>query len=132
MIALPNKLLQRGSSVTSSLLPAIFQYLQPVAPLTGAQQMTLLGLSNEDPLQLEEPAEKAKLTRDLLERASYIWGSTSPRKILLPDRCWLTSGWPHQRQPAVQRHSAADRCFAGQVVDLAVVRDFLDAERGGW
>ena len=25
-----------------------------------------------------------------------------------------------------------DRLLAGQVVDLAVVRDFLDAERGGW
>ena len=76
MIAQAEQLLQRGSSVTSSLLPAIFAIFSQWR-LTGAQQMTLLGLSNEKTLyNWKSQPEKAKLTRDLLERASYILGIT--------------------------------------------------------
>ena len=49
MIAQAEQLLQRGSSVSSSLLPAIFKIFSQWK-LTGAQQMTLLGLSNEKTL----------------------------------------------------------------------------------
>ena len=81
MIAQAESLLQRGSGVTRALLPAIFNILSQWK-LSGAQQMTLLGLNNEKTL----------------------FNGTAP----------------------------LDRLLAGQVLDLAVVRDFLDAQRGGW
>ncbi len=133
MIAQAEQLLQRGSSVTSSLLPAIFAIFSQWR-LTGAQQMTLLGLSNEKTLyNWKNQPEKAKLTRDLLERASYILGIYKSLEILLPDEGladqWLAT--PNDN-PLFNGTAPLDRLLAGQVVDLAVVRDFLDAERGGW
>lgn len=127
------QLLQRGASITTALLPALFNIFSQWR-LTGAQQMTLLGLSNEKTLYnwKGQPA-KAKLSRDLLERASYILGIYKSLQILLPDPVladrWLTM--PNDN-PLFNGMAPLDRLLAGQVVDLAVVRNFLDAERGGW
>ncbi len=126
------QLLQRGSSVTRSLLPAIFNIFSEWQ-LKGVQQMTLLGLSNEKTLyNWKSHPEKAKLTRDLLERASYILGIYKSLQILFPDQAladrWLSTP---SDNPLFNGMAPLDRLLAGQVVDLAVVRYFLDAERGG-
>lgn len=132
-MAQAEQLLQRGPGVTRSLLPAIFNIFSDW-DLKGAQQMVLLGLSNEKTLyNWKNQPEKAKLTRDLLERASYILGIYKSLKILLPDRTladqWLST--PNDN-PLFNGTAPLDRLLAGQVVDLAMVRNFLDAERGGW
>ena len=124
---------QHGSSVTSSLLPAIFHIFKQWH-LTGAQQMILLGLSNEKTLyNWKSQPERAKLTRDLLERTSYILGIYKSLQILLPDPVlanqWLST--PNDN-PLFKGTAPLDRLLAGQVVDLSMVRNFLDAERGGW
>ena len=133
MAARAQQLLQRSSSVSSSLLPAIFNIFRKWR-LTGAQQMTLLGLTNEKTLyNWKSKPEKAKLTRDLLERTSYILGIYKSLQILLPDEA-LTDQWlatPNDN-PLFNGTAPLDRLLAGQVTDLAVVRNFLDAERGGW
>ena len=133
MIAQAEQLLQRGSSVTSSLLPAIFAIFSQWR-LIGAQQMTLLGLSNEKTLyNWKSQPEKAKLSRDLLERASYILGIYKSLQILLPDQAladqWLAT--PNDN-PLFNDTAPLERLLAGQVTDLAMVRNFLDAERSGW
>ena len=133
MAAQAEQLLQRGSSVTRSLLPAIFNIFSRWQ-LTGAQQMTLLGLSNEKTLyNWKNQPEKAKLTRDILERTSYILGIYKSLKILLSDQTlsdqWLVT--PNDN-PLFNGTAPLDRLLAGQMTDLVVVRDFLDAERGGW
>jgi hypothetical protein len=132
MLAQAEQLLQRGSSVSGSLLPAIFTIFKQWR-LTGAQQMTLLGLSNEKTLyNWKSQPEKAKLTRDLLERASYILGIYKSLELLLPDATladqWLAT--PNDN-PLFNGTAPIERMLAGHVVDLAVVRSFLDAERGG-
>jgi len=132
MLAQAEQLLQRGSSVSGSLLPAIFAIFKRWR-LTGAQQMTLLGLSNEKTLyNWKSQPEKAKLTRDLLERASYILGIYKSLEVLLPDSQladrWLAT--PNDN-PLFNGTAPIERMLAGQVVDLALVRSFLDAERGG-
>ena len=133
MAARAQQLLQHSSSVSSSLLPAIFNIFR-IWRLTGAQQMTLLGLTNEKTLyNWKSKPEKAKLTRDLLERTSYILGIYKSLQILLPDEA-LTDQWlatPNDN-PLFNGTAPLDRLLAGQVTDLAVVRNFLDAERGGW
>lgn len=126
------QLLQRSPSITRSLLPAIFNIFSEWR-LKGAQQMILLGLSNEKTLyNWKSHPEKAKLTRDLLERASYILGIYKSLQILFPDQVladrWLST--PNDN-PLFNGMAPLDRLLAGQVVDLATVRHFLDAERGG-
>lgn len=133
MSAQAEQLLQRGPSVGASLLPALFNIFGRWG-LTGAQQMTLLGLGNEKTLyNWKSRPEKARLTRDLLERASYILGIYKSLEILLPDAAladrWLAT--PNDN-PLFNGTAPLDRLLAGQVMDLAVVRNFLDAERGGW
>ena len=132
-MAQAEQLLHRGSAVTSALLPAVFNIFTQWH-LTGAQQMTLLGLSNEKTLyNWKNRPEKAKLTRDVLERASYILGIYKSLQILLPDPAladqWLST--PNDN-PQFNGTAPLNRLLAGQVVDLAVVRNLLDAERSGW
>ena len=131
-MARAEQLLRRSSSINNSLLPAIFNIFSRWR-LTGAQQMTLLGLGNEKTLyNWKGQPEKAKLARDSLERASYILGIYKSLQILLPDRTladrWLST--PNDN-PLFNGAAPLDRMLGGQVVDLAVVRNFLDAERGG-
>ena len=133
MIAQAEQLLQRSSGVAGSLLPAIFAIFSQWR-LTGAQQMTLLGLGNEKTLyNWKSQPKKARLTRDMLERASNILGIYKSLQILLPDQAladqWLAT--PNDN-PLFQGTAPLDRLLAGQVVDLAAVRSFLDSERDGW
>lgn len=132
MMAQAEQLLQRGPGVAGSLLPAVFAIFSQWR-LTGSQQMALLGLRNERTLyNWKGRPEKARLTPDLLERASYILGIYKSLQILLPDRAladrWLAT--PNDN-PLFNGTAPLDRLLAGQVVDLAAVRNFLDAERGG-
>ncbi len=133
MTAQTEQLLQRGPAVPGALLPAIFNIFSQWS-LAGGQQMTLLGLNNEKTLyNWKSHPEKARLTRDLLERASYILGIYKSLQILLPDQTladrWLST--PNDN-PLFNGSAPLDRLLAGQVTDLALVRNFLDAERGGW
>lgn len=133
MNAQAEQILQKGASVNRALLPAIFNIFEQWQ-LTGRQQMTLLGLGNEKTLyNWKNHPEKAKLTRDLLERASYILGIYKSLQILLTDPeiadKWLAT--PNDN-PLFNGTAPLDRLLAGQVADLATVRFFLDAERSGW
>jgi hypothetical protein len=51
----------------------------------------------------------------------------------LPDQAladqWLATA---NDNPLFNATAQLDRLLAGQVVDLAVVRNFLDAQRSGW
>ena len=127
------QLLQQGPSVPRAVLPAIFNIFK-LWHLTGAQQMILLGLSNEKTLyNWKKKPEKAKMSRDLLERASYILGIYKSLQILLPDPVladrWLST--PNDN-PLFNGTPPIDRLLAGHVTDLATVRNHLDAERGSW
>ena len=131
MTVAAEQLLQRSTDVSRALLPAIFAIFSQWR-LSGAQQMTLLGLSNEKTLyNWKSQPEKAKLTRDLLERTSYILGIFKSLEILLPDQAladqWLAT--PNDN-PLFSGMAPLDRMLAGQVVDLCAVRNLLDAERG--
>ncbi len=126
-------ILQRGDAVGAALLPALFNIFEQWG-LNGKQQMVLLGLSNEKTLyNWKNRPEKAKLSKDTLERCSYLLGIYKSLQILLPDPdqadAWLTTPNDH---PFFNATAPLARMLAGQVIDLAEVRHFLDAERAGW
>lgn len=120
------QLLQPYSIDPGSLLPAIFNIFS-LWRLTGQQQMTLLGLSNEKTLyNWKNQPEKAKLTRDCLERASYILGIYRALQVLFPDEA-QSDRWLHtpNDNPVFGGTAPLDKMLEGLVVDLAVVRDHL-------
>ena len=123
------QLLQPYSIDPGTLLPAIFNIFS-LWRLTGQQQMTLLGLSNEKTLyNWKNQPEKAKLTRDCLERASYILGIYRALQVLFPDEA-QSDQWLHtpNDNPLFGGTAPLEKMLEGLVVDLAVVREHLDSQ----
>ena len=73
------------------------------------------------------------LPDDVLERISYILGAYRALEILLP-KPEAADSWIKKPNtaPAFGGGSALDRMLGGKVADLYVVRQYLDAQRGGW
>ena len=97
------------------------------------EQMTLLGVTARSTFFKWKKNPNTVLPKDALERISYLLGIYKALQILLPHEqaadAWIRR--PNSAPPFGGR-SALDRMMSGQVVDLFVVRQYLDAQRGGW
>ncbi len=67
---------------------------------------------------------------DLASRISYVLGIFKALEILY-QRPEMADAWVRKPNAAFGGQSALARMCAGQMVDLAAVRDYLDAVRGG-
>ena len=101
--------------------------------LSVDEQMTLLGLTAKSTFYKWKKNPSTVLPKDTLERISYVLGIYKALQILLPDRR-AADGWIRQPNSAVTfgGRSALERMMSGQVADLYIVREYLDAQRGGW
>src|SRR2546430_1282233 len=101
--------------------------------LAADEQMILLGLAARSTFFKWKKDSNATLPRDTLERISYILGIYKALQILLPNEKAADS-WVRRPNSAsiFGGRSALDRMLSGNVSDLYVVRQYLDAQRGGW
>ena len=101
--------------------------------LSVEEQMTLLGLTARSTFFKWKKDPNAVLPKDTLERISYILGVYKALQLLLPDE-QAADEWVRRPNaaPLFAGRSALDRMLSGQVADLFVVRQYLDAQRGGW
>jgi hypothetical protein len=101
--------------------------------LSVDEQMTLLGVTARSTFFKWKKSAGALLPKDTLERISYILGIYSALQILLPDAA-AADAWVKRPNaaPLFGGGSALGRMLSGQVADLFVVRQYLDAQRGGW
>lgn len=101
--------------------------------LSADEQMTLLGLSARSTFFKWKKGAGGALPKDTLERISYVLGIYKGLQILLPDER-AADAWVRQPNaaPLFGGQSALQRMLSGQVADLFVVRQYLDAQRGGW
>jgi len=102
--------------------------------LDAMQAMTLLGFDEGNRstyFKWKRDPESARLTKDKLERLSYIFGIYKALQIVLP-KPESADSWIHRPNKALPfgGKSALDRMLSGHVSDLYVVRQYLDAERG--
>jgi hypothetical protein len=100
--------------------------------LDAEQAMALLGLSSRSTyFKWKNNPEGARLSRDTIERLSYIFGIYKALQTLLPKPASADT-WVHRPNAAAPfgGKSALERMLAGQVADLYVVRQYLDAQRG--
>ena len=100
--------------------------------LSSAQQRTLLGGPPSSTYFKWKKEQGGNLPRDVLERISYVLGIYKALQILLPDAeradRWITAP---NTAPLFGGGTALERMLAGNVGDLYVVRQYLDAQRGG-
>jgi hypothetical protein len=101
--------------------------------LSVKEQMTLLGLSSQSTYFKWKNETDPPLARDTLERISYILGIYAALQILLPRQA-AADAWIKRPNsaPTFAGKSALDVMLAGNVGDLYRVRQYLDAQRGGW
>jgi hypothetical protein len=97
------------------------------------QQLLLLGNPSRSTYFKWRKDEDPPLPPDTQERISYILGIFKDLQILIPDER-QADGWikAPNANPLFGGKSALDRMLSGKVADLYIVRQFLDAERGGW
>ena len=101
--------------------------------LSVEDQMTLLGRTARSTFFKWKKNPDTVLPKDTLERISYILGIYKALQLLLPSE-EAADKWVRRPNsaPPFAGGSALDRMLSGQVADLYVVRQYLDAQRGGW
>jgi hypothetical protein len=100
--------------------------------LSTKEQQTLLGSPPRSTF-FNWKAGAGSVPRDTLERISYVLGIYKNLQILLPEPS-VADAWvrkPNQA-PLFHGRSALDLMLSGNVADVYVVRQYLDAQRGGW
>ena len=99
--------------------------------LSVAEQLKLLGIASRSTFFKWRRERDPRLPGDTLERLSYLLGIYKSLQILLPETRaadeWVRK--PNSAPPFGGR-PALERMLSGQVADLYVVRQYLDAERG--
>ena len=99
--------------------------------LTADQERVLLGSPGRSTFFRWKRDRAGQLPHDVLERVSYVLGIYKALHLIFPD-ARQADGWIHRSStaPLLGGRSALDRMLGGQVADLFVVRQYLDAQRG--
>lgn len=100
--------------------------------LKAREEMVLLGSPPESTFFHWKRQKTGSLSRDVMERISYVLGIYKALQILFPQAeradAWIKR--PNEA-PLFGSKSALERMLSGNVADLFVVRSYLDAQRGG-
>lgn len=97
--------------------------------LKESEQMRLLGLDSRSTFQSWKRGAVSAIPKDALERISYVLGIYKGLQILLPGSA---DAWVHKPNgnPLFGGGTALERMTSGNVADLYVVRQYVDAQRG--
>ena len=118
-------------SATGGAALRAFTNIAEAWSLSVAEQLKLLGLASRSTFFKWRRERAPRLPQDTLERLSYLLGIYKALQILLPD-ARAADQWVRKPNdaPLFGGRSALERMLSGQVADLYVVRQYLDAERG--
>lgn len=102
--------------------------------LKQTEAMTLLGYESTTRstyFKWKRNPASVKLSKEKLERLSYIFGIYKALQVLLPNAAsadvWIKKP---NTAPLFNGETALSRMLSGHVADLYVVRRYLDAQRG--
>jgi hypothetical protein len=120
-----------ASAETAAAALRTFWRLAEAWQLSPTEQMTLLGVGRSALYQWKQ-GKVGPLDRHVLERLSYLFGIYAALQLLLPEP-ERADAWVRRPNtaPIFGGRSALERMLGGQVADLYVVRQYLDAQRGG-
>lgn len=120
-----------GSAAAAQAALRTFWRLAEAWKLDVNEQTILLGVGRTTLYQWKA-GKLGPLDRHVLERLSYLFGIYAALQILLPLK-ERADGWLREPNtaPLFGGGSALARMLGGHVADLYVVRQYLDAQRGG-
>jgi hypothetical protein len=120
-----------SAGIRSRRSSAIFRIAE-AWQLTSEEARTLPGSPSRSTYFNWKKAGNGQLGRDALERVSYILGIYKALQILLPDAA-AADAWVRKPNaaPLFGGRPALQRMLSGNVADLYVVRQYLDAWHGG-
>ena len=120
-----------GSAHAAAAALRTFFRLADAWQLSVAEQTKLLGVARATLYQWKQ-GKVAPLDRHQLERLSHLFGIYSALQILFPVAI-RADAWIRKPNaaPVFGGKTALERMLGGQVADLWVVRQYLDAQRGG-
>lgn len=99
--------------------------------LSPAERATLLGMPRSTFFKVMKDPERARLSRDQLERVSYVLGIYQALQILLPRRAAADAWLRHPNANVFFKGvRPIDVLMGGKVANLFAVRRYLDGERG--
>jgi len=128
-MALPEKQPKPGKNeINAAALEAFFNIAKKWN-LKDSQQMKLLGDVPSATFYNWKKTKRGALTKDLLDRISYILGIYKALHLLFSDEN-QADAWIHKKNRAFSNYSALDVMLGGSIIDLARVRAYLDAQRG--
>jgi hypothetical protein len=120
-----------GSREAARALLRTFFRIAAAWKLDTRERMTLLGLRSRSTYHLWKDDRAGALSRDTVERISYVLGIYKALQILLPSEeaadAWIRKP---NAAPLFGGRSALERLMSGNVSDLYEVRRYLDAQRG--
>ncbi len=99
--------------------------------LSDGEARGLLGQPSPRTYARWKAGEVSSIPYDTARRLSYLMGIHKALRHLFkePERAYA---WIRRDNEVFGGQSALTRMLAGDVTDLAAVRSYLDAERGGW
>jgi hypothetical protein len=114
----------------AAMLRAVFNLFR-LWQATDAQARVLLGQPSPSTFYRWKRGEIGTLTTDTVWRLGDLMGIHKALRHLFtdPERGYA---WVSRPNAAFGGRSALDRMLAGAPSDLTAVRNYLDAERGGW
>lgn len=130
MTAVPQSAATPISDLGGAALRSFFR-LAEAWQLRVAEQRKLLGDPPESTFYKWKREQDGSPGRDVIERISYLLGIFKALQILFPDSAQADAWLRKPNQVALfGGHSALERMLSGNVADLFVVRQYLDAQRG--
>lgn len=125
-----HKLAQDPAKTAGAALRTFFNIAE-AWNLSTEQAMTLLGFEERMRstfFKWKRNPECVRLTRDKLERLSYIFGIYKNLHLLLPKKEFADT-WIHRpnKAPLFGGRPALDRMLSGNLADLYTVRQYLEA-----
>ena len=130
----PRPATSTGSDVTAEEAEAMLRAVLTLFDrwgLTAAEARRLLGEPSERTYQRWRRGEVAGIPHDTVFRLGALLGIHKALRYMFtsPERGY---GWVRRPNAAFGGRSALDRMLQGAPTDIAAVRAYLDAERGGW
>lgn len=116
--------------------PAVLRTVFNIADswkLSSKDTRILLGSPPESTFYKWKSGKVGVVSRDLLERVSYLLGIYKALQLLLPAPS-AADAWIKRPNdaPLFNGKSALEVMLSGNVSDLYLVRQYLDGERSGW